>query len=293
MINEDFKKRAALYIKNILNEINRSFPGKLVSLVLFGSSVNGVPTKISDVDLLIVMDNSVTKKDLKDIRLLVEKLATKYQFWNYPKSIFERLLRGVKLSTGMFVPFFVTREEDIVKGKFTRIFNVNRLLAFFLSPKSTVLKSIKCNYRILWGKDVIKEIRIDSESRIDLPKGLFLNLLQSIAAFFISPFVEEATKYSLEALKWALYTLRPHLYRKRRAKLDDIVNSLIKAGYYPEELLTFKRLRYNYRNDYRFILMAPQVVTALYIRPLLTINANIMQFVNNVYGEFRDMIKWK
>ena len=293
MTEEDFKKRAASYVKNILNEINRRFPKKLVSLILFGSSVNGVPTKISDVDLLIVMDNSVTKRDLQKIHLLVEKLATKYQFWSRPQSLFERILRGVKLSTGMFVPFFVTREKDLVEGKFTRIFNVNRVLAFFLSPKSTVLKSIKNNYRVLWGKDIIRQMKIGNESRIDLPKGLFLNLLQSIAAFFLSPFVEEATKYSLEALKWALYTLRPHIYKKDRANLDDIVNSLIKAGYYPEEFLTFKRLRSNYKNDYRFILMAPQLVTALYIRPLLTLNANIMQFVTNIYGEFREMIKWR
>jgi len=293
MIEEDFKKRAAEYIKEIINEINTKFPGKLVSLVLFGSSVNGIPTKISDVDLLIVLDNSVTKREIQRIRLSVEKLAVKYRFWSYPRSLFERILRGVKLSTGMFVPFFVTREKDILSGKFTRIFNVNRVLAFFLSPKSTVLRSIQNNYRVLWGKDVIKSMKVGTESRIDLPKGMFLNLLQSIAAFFMSPFLEEATKYSLEALKWALYTLRPHIYRRNRANLDDIINSLIKAGYYSEVLLTFKRLRSNYRNDYRFILIAPQLVTALYIKPLLALNANIMQFVTNIYGEFRDMIKWK
>ncbi|MCD6484666.1 MAG: nucleotidyltransferase domain-containing protein [Candidatus Odinarchaeota archaeon] len=293
MIEEDFKKRAARYIKEILNYINTQFPGKLVSLILFGSSVNGIPTKISDVDLLIVLNDKVTKREMQRIRLRVEKLAVKYRFWSYPQSLFERILRGVKLSTGMFVPFFVTREKDLLSGKFTRIFNVNRVLAFFLSPKSTVLKSIQNNYRVLWGKDVIKSMKIGTQSKIDLPKGLFLNLLQSIAAFFMSPFVEEATKYSLEALKWALYTLRPHLHKRNKANLDDIVNSLIKAGYYPEGFLAFKRLRSNYRNDYRFILMAPQLVTALYIKPLLTLNANIMQFVTNIYGEFRDMIKWR
>lgn len=293
MMNGDFKKRAAKYIKEILEDINTRFPGKLVSLVLFGSSVNGVPTKISDVDLLIVMDNSITKKDLQRIRSRVEKLAGKYKFWSYPQSLFDRILRSVKLSTGMFVPFFVTCERDLDKGAFTKVFNVNRFLAFFLSPKVTVLKSIKENYRILWGKDVIKEMKIHNPSRIDLPKGLFLNLLQSVAAFFISPFIEDATKYSLEALKWALYTLRPHMCKENKARLDDIVNSLIKTGYYTEEFLTFKKLRRNYRNDYRFILMAPQLVTALYIRPLLALNASLMQFVTNVYGEFRDMIKWK
>ena len=293
MMNNDFKKRAANYVKEILGYINTRFPGKLVSLVLFGSSVNGVPTKISDIDLLIVMDDSTTKRDLQRIRSGIEKLAGKYKFWSYPQSLFDRILRGVKLATGMFVPFFVTREEEIIKGSFTRIFNVNRLLAFFLSPKATVLKSIKENYRILWGKDVIKEMITHTPSRIDLPKGLFLNILQSMAAFFMSPFIEDATKYSLEALKWALYTLRPHIYKENKTMLDDIVNSLIKAGYYTEEFLTFKKLRVNYKNDYIFILMAPQLVTALYIRPLLTLNANLMQFVTSVYGEVRDMIKWK
>ena len=135
MIEEDFKKRAARYIKEILNYINTQFPGKLVSLILFGSSVNGIPTKISDVDLLIVLNDKVTKREMQRIRLRVEKLAVKYRFWSYPQSLFERILRGVKLSTGMFVPFFVTREKDLLSGKFTRIFNVNRVLAFFLSPK--------------------------------------------------------------------------------------------------------------------------------------------------------------
>ena len=274
------------YLKDVKHQAQVVVKDNLLSIILFGSYAKGKPTKVSDVDVIIVVSDSTQEYEISKLRRVLESVAIRHEYWYNPRSLLKRILRVVKLKTGMFVPFFVCRESDLINGRFERIFGVSKLLSLLLAPRNSVLNSIKVKSKVIYGKNLISKMKIKRPSYVEIIKSYVMNLLQSLGALIISPFDNEATKYSMEAFKWSIYTIREVL------KDDDEFKKLLKEVSKSQILnYNFKQweiLRNAYRQHYPFVFMTPSALTEMYLRTL--INMSITPYVASFLQRFQNII---
>ena len=118
----DYINDAARIVRNGLGR------EKLKGIILFGSYArvkNGTQkssaTKISDVDLIFKIDDSVSNRELKRVDGLIDALEIKYGLRIKPDSLFNKFLRVVERTTGMFVSHFFVRNKYWKAQKFSSV----------------------------------------------------------------------------------------------------------------------------------------------------------------------------
>ncbi|MFX1507778.1 MAG: hypothetical protein ACFFDC_16950, partial [Promethearchaeota archaeon] len=86
-------------------------------------------------------------------------------------------------------------------------FNVNSVMGALLAPQNSVWLSLYRQHRVLWGKNVFQDWQtIPIISNYDIIRSFFMNWLLAIGALFIFPFYSQIAKFSMEAMKWSLFT---------------------------------------------------------------------------------------
>jgi len=108
----------------------------------------------------------------------------------------------------MKISGFICRESDFISWNFPNIFGSNKILSRLLAPKRAVLYTILNNYKILYGEDPFRELRVSKNllksSISDILKSFVMNFLLAMGALFIAPLYRKAYQYSMEAIKWSL-----------------------------------------------------------------------------------------
>jgi predicted nucleotidyltransferase len=194
------------YLDSVTNFLKRDHEDKLVSIILFGSLVN-LDERITistDADLLVILRNSCTSNDFQRIKRRLIQL----EFNLLPNVSKEsKFIRGLQIATGMFCNFFVCRFSDFQKRNFYKVFNVNSFIGAFLAPQNSVWLSLYRQHRVLWGKNVFQDWQtLPIISNFDIIRSFLMNCLLATGALFIFPFNPQMAKFSMEAMKWSLFT---------------------------------------------------------------------------------------
>ena len=200
----------SIYIDKIQSLILKKYKNKVVSLILFGSLASPKSEKSfsTDVDLIIVVKDTCSQKVKKEI--LEEIQAVEKQLLiSYTSNGF---IFGIQQVTGMFINQFVCFYSDFIYRRFHKVFHVNRFISSILAPQESIWISIKNNYQIILGEDTVKQwISLPNLTRLENTRSFFMNLLLSIGTIFLCIFNTKALKFSMEAIKWSLFTWRNFL----------------------------------------------------------------------------------
>ena len=195
------------YLNSVTNFLERNYVDKFVSIILFGSLVNKEKRlkKTTDVDILVIMRDSCSSTDFKKIKRSLSKLESR--FFSQNRGHESLFLKGLQNATGMFCNFFVCRFSDFKKRNFIRVFGVNSIMGALLAPQNSVWLSILRQHRIIWGENVFKEWKtLPTITKSDLIRSFLMNWLLATGALLLYPFYSQIAKFSMEAMKWSLFT---------------------------------------------------------------------------------------
>lgn len=249
-------RKANAYISSVIQILEKYLGDRLLSVVIFGSIVKGYSTEVSDADILFIVSDDCSKKEINYIHRLIMAFEVKYQYLVPPKGLVSRILYCVDKSTGMFISHFVTRKKDFLKGNFSKMFQVNKLLAIVLAPNEIVYGSVLCRAKVLHGQDLIKEASFPNVSLIQLLKSILMNIITSISVLFIYPLTKRATLYEMETAKWSL--LAAYYYINHDSPpLPVLLKFFLDRKISTKYVKTWIALRNNYRQDYKFGLFTP------------------------------------
>ncbi len=229
---------------------------RVESILLFGSSVTGDVATVSDLDIIVVVEDEAYRDTAKQVcrGLMVGEEVRR-------KKVLERMIERL---TGMFQSGFVTTEREIREGRFHRIVNVSRL-SYVLSPHRIVLSRVFDQTVPIYGQDIRPDwgrIKTPAEARgRELCKSMFNSLLLSLLAVLYYPFSDRATAYSLEAYKWTIYNAG---YLVERSTLD-MQKSLQRIPDLFGLQQEFRELREELDREVGFVLLVPLFVVALHV----------------------------
>ena len=179
----------------------------ITSIILFGSLTNKINQKenATDIDLLVVINDSCTFSNFKRIKRQIHSIQE--VFWPTKKVFFDLFIKSLQTATGMFVNTFICYHSDLIERRFSKVFGVNPIVAQILAPKSSVWISLKNQYRVIWGEDVIsKWSSCVHVSQSDVLRSFLLNICLSLCSLILGTIKPEMYLYSMESIKWSLFT---------------------------------------------------------------------------------------
>ena len=259
---------AQKYITNII-ESSESVLGSssIEGVVLFGSLSYGASTKMSDVDLLIIVSNAISFARISRLHQILFAVAVKHNLAAKIETRFDRLQHILERKTGMYCSHFICRREDWELNRFARILSLNKTFAWLLAPSKIVLDSLKRGATVIYGAG---EIRIHyshnsySYSSIQILKSLVMTLLLAYGAIFMLPFDKKFNKYILESYKWSLRASYFFLFH-RTNRLPEILRFFRSMGLSNYYLKWFYHCRNTSGYHIRFTLQMPFQIMKLHV----------------------------
>ncbi|MBD3228732.1 MAG: hypothetical protein GF329_11155 [Candidatus Lokiarchaeota archaeon] len=256
--------RAKSYVVNIFKYLKAKFNEKILSMMVFGSSLTGDLCSTSDCDLICVVNDETSRDEIKNIRQIARKFAIQFGFFNKPQGFIERVLNIMDSSTGMFISLFVCKKNDFINLRFSKMFNVNRFVATILAPTNLVIGTVINRSKHIYGENLLNVIKKPKRFFLQLIKNMILNLLVSTVSFLIYPFSPKATKYELEALKWSM--LSSYYYIKgTRPSMDKICYYFISKGISKDYVANFKKLRDGFHQNIKFGIATPLKIIQVHL----------------------------
>ncbi len=246
------------YILEIIKEIDSEV---LISIYIFGSHVRGSVSEISDVDLIVVVDDSSDEMDISKIEKKLNELEIKHNYRKNSTKIIDKFLQILDAQTGMFKSSFVCKKCDFINGRFHKIFRVNPI-SEIISPTAIVLSSVFDQACLVYGKDSLNEVKRPKIKKSPILQSFITTFLLSSAQIPFYLISDKATKYSLEALKWSLYNCYYVLPRanKNLKYTTNYFLDVIPFTYTQK----FFYLRDNFKPDLFFTLLAPYYILKLH-----------------------------
>lgn len=266
---DEFPKNAIDYIESVINLLeNKIGSENIVSVILFGSLASSKKlTEVSDVDLIIVLEDSISSKTFSNLNQLLTKKEEKFGFRKKPTSGIEQFLYLLESQTGMFISHFICRKSDFLACNFSRIFNVNPIVSSILAPKNIVFGNVVQSGKTLYGRNLLSEVKKVNISKIDLLRSYFMNTLLSTGALIIFKFYKRATKFSMEASKWSMFASYYYANRKTQ-EISRVIQYFEEKRILKRYLKKLMELRENYRNDFKFSFYTPFVVLKIHLSVL-------------------------
>ncbi|MFX0171683.1 MAG: hypothetical protein ACFE9L_07175 [Candidatus Hodarchaeota archaeon] len=187
--------------------LEKRYGNELVSIILFGSMIElGTNSRNSkDVDLLVILKDDCPITTFNQIRQNL--LSIEAIFFSHFREEEISIFKGLQSATGMFVNIFICRYSDFRERRF-RVFSVNRIMGK-IAPQNSVWWSIQKQHQIIWGEDLFRYWEtFPSMTKSDLVRSFLMNWLLATGALFFYPFYSQSAKFSMEAIKWSLFTWR-------------------------------------------------------------------------------------
>jgi predicted nucleotidyltransferase len=256
------------YLPSVKALLTQKYHNDLVSLILFGSMLEHNKKSIlrTDIDLIIVLKDTCSKKTR--MQLQRELLGLQRQYEIYGSEFKDIFIAGLQSATGMFINSFICYYSDIKNKIFYKTFGVNRIFAFLLAPQSSVWISLKQRHRVLIGRDVIQEWNdLVLLNTPDIVRSYIMNSLLSLGALCLSVLRINMSRFSMEAIKWSLFT-----WRNRKQK--PITQLQILCRNYSSTASKFEKLTLSAFLEYRksmkpnkyLIIFAPLFIFKLHNR---------------------------
>jgi hypothetical protein len=226
----------------------------IVSVVLFGSAAMGsYSPEISDVDLLIVLDDIATEQDRCRARDKISDLEARSGIKKqYPHR------RGALDATANRVTanvrsFFVCTSADLLSGDPSRILGISALQAFFVDR--VALPSILGSGMTIWGEQLLPHVPLPPIRRFDVAKAFFSLFNQALFPVMAYPLLSAGTIYAMDTLKRSIHNCY-FCYHSRGAQLSaEVAFFQERLGPGPRSTLAqLLRLRTAYRPSFGFVL---------------------------------------
>lgn len=258
--------RAGRYLDELARLLGPS-EGSIASVILFGSIVKGGHSDISDVDVIVIVNDDCDDGFIRSLDEGICGIENKFGYGSKPYEASRpgqrfalQIANFVEVRTGMFVSHFVCRRRDIVKADFAKIFNTTPVLSRMLAPGELVLAGIFDHAKTVYGEDLLGKMRMPKYGPFDLARSLAMNILLSIGGAFLYLFHRSAAKFALEATKWSIHSSY-FFISARSANIEDAARFYIENNVSKKHLERLLEMRKNGSMDASFVLATmPNVV---------------------------------
>lgn len=237
------------------------------AVMLFGSASNSQNTKISDVDLMVLVNDSVNDRRIKETKPFLTGIVIKHRYRNYSNTWHARILHIIEKSTGMFCSIFLAKISNWDRNNFSKIFSTNPVLTYLLAPHKIVLDSMKRGTTVLYqaqNEDIHLQPLEKTYSKSQLIKSLILNLIMSLGTLFLLPLNKKNSKYMLEAIKWSIRSC-DFYENKEINSLSKILKKIQKHGIEVDFIQRFLELRKTLKRDLIFCLKVPLNIIKIHL----------------------------
>lgn len=259
--------RAGSYLNKVITFLSKFFPndGDIVSIMLFGSHADGQAKSVSDIDLLIVVADSISDTLIRKASQHIEWLEIQEGLSLQPgTSLLSRIYHLVDRQTGMFVSHFLCHRENLVQSEFHKIFQVSKISGL-IAPNQLVLHSIYLRGKIIWGENLIHYLKQNRFESSQIVKSYAMNTAQVLGSLILNFFNSNTTKRVLEAIKWSLYSC--YVYENgQTSNLKDIVEYYNDQSgpFLQKQLRKLQSLRQKYAHDPVFSFLSPVTIFLIY-----------------------------
>ena len=258
-------EKADKYLNSIVPFLHKELGENLRSIIIFGSIVKGYVTKESDADILIVVSDRISKKKVKWLNRVLTTYEIQYGYSKSRSGLIQKILNCVDKSTGMFISHFICKEKDFKRGRFSKIFSVNKVIAEILAPNDIVYGSVLGRAHTLYGEELTKNIKLPNVSVFQLLKSAVMNGLTAIGGLITSLFDKNrATLYEMESFKWSLLASYYYVHHDC-PNINKIVKYFKKLKISIKALTTWISLRANYMPAAKFNMFTPINVLRIHL----------------------------
>ena len=206
----------------------RPFAHSVLAVGVFGSIARGSADDFSDADILLICKDGTSKKTMNTLIASLKWLEKFCGLSPWESGITGQFLAALAQTTGMFKSFFAVNVRSWKKRDFSKVFGVASL-SRILAPRDLVVNNVRSDLLWLWENP-----RITSEEKASLVtirrpinigttqwiQSFIMTEMTAIGALFLLPFVNQSTRFSMEAIKWSLFTYKSFLEQKSRL-MDD------------------------------------------------------------------------
>jgi hypothetical protein len=235
-----------------------------VSVVLFGSAATGgYSAAVSDVDLLLVLQDGSSESDRRRVREAVSEQETRHGLAKLRSDRSSALERFADRISANVRAFFVCTRADLLSGDPARILDIPAAQARFVDR--VAIPSIVGSGVTIWGEDLLARVPLPPIRRLDVGKaffGLFNQLLFSACAY---PLLPGATKHAMDALKRSVHSCY-FCYFSRAASLAEEVDFFQQRHGTSPALVRLMALRSRFEPSFGFVLRCLPAVARLHLR---------------------------
>jgi predicted nucleotidyltransferase len=255
-------ERVQIYLREVIQAC--AHDGRpVVCLVLFGSTAKGGFSDVSDVDLIVVLPDEATPADKRRLRATITQLEGRHGLRPIPPGASWRIRPRIERAAGHLFPCCVCTRSELLSGDAAQVLGLHRWEAPFLDR--IVFASIAASAVTISGEDIVPKIHILPIRRVDVFRALFALCCQLGLALVTFPFLPDATKFAMAALKHSLHSCY-FCYHGRTTLLTQEVaffNRRFGASRTLVELLSMRR---QYRRSFAFVLRCAPTIVALHLR---------------------------
>jgi predicted nucleotidyltransferase len=191
------------YISSIIRACAHPDSG-IVSAVLFGSASKGsYSSSVSDVDLLIVLQDRATAQDRCRVRDTISYLEDRSGLGKHYlhrrgalDAIADRVTNNVR-------SFFVCTRGDLLSGDPARILDITALQALFVDR--VAVPSILASGITIWGEHLLPHVPLPPIRRFDVAKAFFSLFNQALIPVVAYPLLSDPTRYAMDTLKRSVH----------------------------------------------------------------------------------------
>jgi predicted nucleotidyltransferase len=255
--------RVQTYIEALVQTCTQKC-ASLVSVVLFGSAAQGgFSGDVSDVDVIIVVSDAVSRADRLRLSEDVARLESLHEL--RPANIDSpgRVQARIERAVGHAFSCFVCTRSDLISGEVARVLDLRAWEAPFVDR--IIFASIVASATTVWGEDLLPHVPVPPLRRLDVFKALFGSSGQVLLSAVTFPVLPDATKYAMGALKHSLHSCF-FCYHQRTTTLEDEVaffNARLGTSRTLVELLSLRR---QYRRSFAFVVRCLPTVARLHLR---------------------------
>jgi predicted nucleotidyltransferase len=197
---------------------------RLVSVILFGSAATGgFSETVSDLDLILVVHDGVTRDQRRQLTEEVERLEVLHGFRVPRVRAQNRLERVLDRLTATVRSFFMCARQDLLSGRVDRILDLRPAQGLFVDR--VVLPSIVGSAVTVWGQDLLPQVPLLPIRRFDVLKAFHGLFGQMVLIVTFYPMMPNATKYAMAALKRSVHNCF-FCYQAHSAVLEQEVSFL-------------------------------------------------------------------
>ena len=206
------------YIESIA-QLRLSSGAPLVSVILFGSAAKGAfAAAVSDVDLIVVLPDSASQADRREIREKVFALEITHGFRSPSDRSRGWLEEYLERCAGYSLSGFVCTRSNLLSGEVSRVLGLSPFEAAFVDR--IVLAGVIVSAVTVWGEELLTQVPIPALRRLDVLKALFNFMSAILMSAAVFPVFPNATRYPMGVLKHSLQSCY-FCYHQKTASLQE------------------------------------------------------------------------